>query len=274
MRYLLYTYILITIFLTPLLCVGASNGDSYRAVYRYDYIRDSVNSSYNHDILYLELCKDSSFCFSRYTWEYDSILREPNGKKKHNQLVLNAVQKEGIYTFSYPHRMSGFMISKLNHRKDINVQNWHDGEYYQYSDNPTDFNWTISDSTKLINNYLAIKAECSYHGRNWTVWFCPELPWSDGPWKFTGLPGLVIQAYDSDKLYLFNLSGMYINEKPIRPWVTRANHIDRLDFLKKEYNYYKHFDYGMDSFIDIKVKGNGFDEIMYRKGIEPDFLNQ
>lgn len=270
MKQFIYLYILIA----PLLCMGSTDERAYRAVYNFDFIRDSVNSSYNHDVLYLELYPDNSFCFSKYRWEYDSLMREPNGRKIHDQVVLNAISKEGIYTFSYPHRMSKFMICKSNYRKEMSVQHWHDGEYYQYNDNPTDFKWIISDSTKIINNQLATKAECRYHGRDWTVWFCQELPWSDGPWKFAGLPGLIVQAYDSDNLYIFNLSQLYIEGNPVRPWVKSATQIDRLGFLRKEYDYYKQFDNGINSFLDIKVDKNEFNEIMYRKGIEPDFLNQ
>lgn len=40
------------------------------------------------------------------------------------------------------------------------------------------------------------------------MWFAPEIPISDGPWKFHGLPGLVLEAYDVQHHYEFAFLGM------------------------------------------------------------------
>ena len=47
-----------------------------------------------------------------------------------------------------------------------------------------------------------------FKGRKWTVWYSAEIPISDGPWKINGLPGLILDAVDSDSLYHFYCVGM------------------------------------------------------------------
>lgn len=55
----------ITLINITLFCCNA-NGADYRAVYDFEYTKDSINSIIEKDILYLEISKNSSFCFSYY----------------------------------------------------------------------------------------------------------------------------------------------------------------------------------------------------------------
>lgn len=56
------------------------------------------------------------------------------------------------------------------------------------------FQWEITDETKDILGYKVQKA--IYVNPNQTVeaWFAPELSFSDGPTKFSGLPGLILEV--------------------------------------------------------------------------------
>jgi GLPGLI family protein len=64
-------------------------------------------------------------------------------------------------------------------------------------------NWSFQDDTLTVNGYLCQKAVCRFRGRNYIAWFAPDIPVSNGPWKFGGLPGLILKVYDTDKLYVF-----------------------------------------------------------------------
>lgn len=57
-------------------------------------------------------------------------------------------------------------------------------------------NWCIFDEIKTINNHLCRKANTTYKGRNYQVWFTSDYPTNYGPWKLNGLPGLIIVAQD------------------------------------------------------------------------------
>lgn len=64
-------------------------------------------------------------------------------------------------------------------------------------------NWTIEPDTKNFNDLVCQKATARFKGRNYTAWFCSQLPYSNGPWKLGGLPGLVLEAYDDKKEVVF-----------------------------------------------------------------------
>ena len=70
------------------------------------------------------------------------------------------------------------------------------------------FDWQLQDGDSIVCGYPCHKAITTFRGRTWTVWYTLDLPYSDGPWKFCGLPGLVLYAYDSEDKFRFNCIGI------------------------------------------------------------------
>nr|WP_294793936.1 GLPGLI family protein [uncultured Mucilaginibacter sp.] len=68
--------------------------------------------------------------------------------------------------------------------------------------------WKILKDTLNFSGLRAQKATTTYKGRNWIAWFAPELPFTTGPWKLNGLPGLIIEAYDDKKDVQFKFAGV------------------------------------------------------------------
>lgn len=64
--------------------------------------------------------------------------------------------------------------------------------------------WTLVPKDSIIAGYHCQQATTDYRGRHWTVWFTPEIPYSDGPWMLYGLPGLILQAEESEGLFSFS----------------------------------------------------------------------
>ncbi|WP_196887348.1 GLPGLI family protein [Aureivirga sp. CE67] len=55
-------------------------------------------------------------------------------------------------------------------------------------------NWELSDETKKIHNFNCQKATLNFRGRKYIAWYTPEIPIFSGPWKFKGLPGLILEV--------------------------------------------------------------------------------
>lgn len=77
------------------------------------------------------------------------------------------------------------------------------------------FDWRIEDEWKEVCGYRVRKAVCSFRGRDYEAWFAPGLPVSDGPWKFSGLPGLILEVYDIPCEYRYVLIGLRQVRRPI-----------------------------------------------------------
>lgn len=74
-------------------------------------------------------------------------------------------------------------------------------------DDPVKFAWNILPEKQKIGEYNTQKATTEYGGRAWTAWFSSDIPFQDGPYKFYGLPGLIVKIEDTEKNYSWMLSG-------------------------------------------------------------------
>ena len=69
------------------------------------------------------------------------------------------------------------------------------------------FNWNILSDKVKIGTYTTQKATTEFGGRKWNAWFASDLPFQDGPYKFNGLPGLIVKIEDDGGNYSWELKG-------------------------------------------------------------------
>ena len=56
--------------------------------------------------------------------------------------------------------------------------------------------WQVEEDQKTIGRFSCRKARGHFRGRAYTAWFTSDIPIKMGPWKFNGLPGLILEIYD------------------------------------------------------------------------------
>ena len=66
-------------------------------------------------------------------------------------------------------------------------------------DSTIDIRWELTNESKKIGAYTVKKATAAFRGRDYTAWFTTQIPLPYGPWKLSGLPGLILEAYDTHK---------------------------------------------------------------------------
>lgn len=140
------------------------------------------------------------------------------------KIQVEAMQKSGVYK----DLSKSFVMPKFSHRisKDNATKETTYIEQISSGFTPIDlgykenntFDWKISPDTQKIGEWKCQKATAYFGGRTWTAWFSSEIPLQDGPYKFHGLPGLIVKIEDTNKEYSWELKGT----KKIDDWEEKS----------------------------------------------------
>lgn len=117
----------------------------------------------------------------------------------------------------YPNTVLSHLIEKQYSNQNIKVFNKIIRYNYVYSIK-NNLDWELHPAdTMRIKNYICYKATTKFEGREYVAWYTPEIPISDGPYKFWGLPGLILKVSDTENHYIFTLESFekYFDELPI-----------------------------------------------------------
>lgn len=174
----------------------------YKAIYKLLFHPDTTNRNIvikNERILYLG--KESSTFMDKNTVARDSFLTAVIGENPEPGSIDHpSFSLIGMPRVSYTGR-----IFKDRKSKEISVYE-NVFKNYVYYENGDINKWVLKDSILKIGIYQCQKAETDFRGRHYNAWFTTEIPIGDGPYKFYGLPGLIIKIGDSNEDYVFELT--------------------------------------------------------------------
>ncbi len=102
-----------------------------------------------------------------------------------------------------------------------------------YRDAAPEINWNIGEERKEIEGIPCRIATTHLYGRDWTAWFAESIPVFEGPWKLTGLPGLIIEAYDNNREHEFELISFSPCSVPIINYVEKGDQLTRKQMIKE-----------------------------------------
>jgi len=155
------------------------------------------------DLQRLEVGSHISKCYSHFIFNNDSLITDWRKKHPNAQTVPISLGEKGKKKSWDEYRNSEYFkdFSKNSFSEYVCMPRGIPNQ--QYSENISIQSWDILADTTTVAGYLCQKATCTFRGRNYTAWFAMGIPIQNGPWKFGGLPGLILKVYDSDKLYVF-----------------------------------------------------------------------
>ena len=165
----------------------------YRIFYDMEYKTDSTSSEYTNKKMILDVDKQRAMFYSYKLYQSDSTIIS------NEKIGRPTMSKSMDYEFMILKKTAIKQISKI-HRILYDI--------YELQEDYPNFNWKILSETKKINNLTCQKATLDYKGRTWEAWFTLDLPYSEGPYLFNGLPGLIISINDVKKNYIFNMYGL------------------------------------------------------------------
>lgn len=191
---------LITIF--SVLFIGIlANAQNKRFTYEYKFIPDSTNAAeVKTEMMNLDTSPSGSKFYSYTVYHADSISRIDLEKQLAATGMINikADSRKGFVRYS---------VSKKYPKYETSLHNRLLMDKYRVADERP-INWKISSEKQKIGEFNTQKAETDLAGRHWIAWFTTEIPIQDGPYKFRGLPGLIVKLEDKTKSHVFNLQGI------------------------------------------------------------------
>lgn len=183
-----------------------SFAQNYRAVYQYEYIPDSVNLENRKSIQAILYSNEvNSWFTSEGNFKRDSLSTLVKNGKVSPYNAINEMRKFG--------KIDGykFTVSKNYDTKETVLYDKIATQRYKYIDNAS-FDWEIGTETRMILDYNCQIATLNFGGRSYVAWFTNEIPISDGPFLFEGLPGLIVSIQDTKNHHKFELISFRIDE--------------------------------------------------------------
>lgn len=188
--------------LTAFMAVNAQE-TANRFFYELSYKPRKDSAKVEKVMMILDVTKDKSI-YRDYTMvAQDSILK----------IQFDQMMKSGVYKdFSKMVTMPKFSEKVYKFYPDMKIQ------YVERIssgftpvnigyDDESKMNWNISAEKAKIGSYNTQKATTEFGGRQWVAWFAADIPLQDGPYKFHGLPGLIVKVEDAGKNYSWELKG-------------------------------------------------------------------
>lgn len=185
------------------LCLGAQEKAVYRITYDCDALRDN-NAQRKTYRWQLDIGEATAVFYNSANRQY---LQEADAFKHSDDVMAGIAGLQQLWA-KYPNRNSLQVLIGKPKAGRYTYMNRIGADDLKYEEPLPQLDWTLTDSVKTICGYTCHQAKAGLYGRTWTVWYCPELPLSYGPYVLGGLPGLILEAEDADGLFHFTAVGI------------------------------------------------------------------
>ena len=237
--------LIFVVFLSTYSCYGQEQS-RYKCAYQFDFLRDTIKMEYCRKEIYIVQIGNKLTKGFTYQKTYLDSLQKASPELY--RTLFNASVKESIEamrrtgdvshmnnnSFSYGAFPSD--LYKDYKKNEIRVRDNISIHSFIYTDELKPQDWEIVSDTATLSGYHCQKAKCQWRGRDYEAWFTPEIPISEGPWKFYGLPGLITKLYDTKKHYSFELIGFQEIKEPIDTKIPKnTKKIERKEFYRTDF---------------------------------------
>lgn len=203
-----------------------------RFIYEYKFISDSTKiDDVKTEMMFLDTTKDGSKYYSYTVFNSDSLMKVDLEKQlaATGSINVKSDMQKGSVRYS---------VTKTYPDYKINLHRRLGMDSYNISDDRK-INWKISSEKEKIGEWNVQKAEADFAGRHWIAWFSTEIPIQDGPYKFRGLPGLIIKIEDKTGSHKMELKGIknIVGDVDVNVWEAKEIVVNSRQFQKviKEY---------------------------------------
>lgn len=218
-------------------------------VYDYKWCIDTIgllDENYDGDRMLLQIAPNGVSKFSSYkNLTVDSLIMSMSDVQ-----AVQAAMEGKLSNGEFMTIFKNYPEGKLTHSEKICM------DWFSYEEEMPVFKWELTDSVNNVLGYKCHAAKCNFRGREWTVFYCEDIPVMDGPWKLHGLPGLIMKASDKDYHYSFECIGIKSNaDRPITIYKVPYNKTERKKYYDTKHRYdvnpYAYFEAGGNGHITV-----------------------
>ena len=189
---------------------GATKIDTLNNQYQIEY---TVN--FNNYIplskkgILIPYLKENKSNYYEMPFDEDNTTKDDPNDSEINETIV--VGKKNVIKRNY----TNLNTNKLSSTETITFDN----SLYLVTEALPKLEWDLSHADTLkIGTYICNKATTSFRGRNYIAWYTNDIAITFGPWKFHGLPGLILDMYDETHKFewiVTKISKKVINEKTL-----------------------------------------------------------
>ena len=191
--------------------------DTTRLRVRYAFCAEKIDDHLTYiDLQRLDVGRRVTKYYSQFVYQSDSLLtnyakEHPDAKAVPNWMGVASRKHDQWSEYEW----SDYFIKNGQLTEYCQMPQWLHRYNSKYTEAVPKMEWKLTNETQTIIGYKCQKATCRFRGRDFVAWFAPDIPVKCGPWKFGGLPGLILKVYDKDKLYTFEAIGIETRPHPI-----------------------------------------------------------
>lgn len=221
----------ITLALFALVGLQAFAQSSGRAHYRVYWSPNEPDSHYSATLDFSQ--SSSIYTGADYTGKTQSgITRSEYVDEKGNRFINQSLKMYAgeVYVVSdvQKHQMQTFQVLNRGNSGTLSE--------YVVEEPLGEISWEFVDTTSAFSGIKVRGAKGWFRGREYFAWYAPLIPVGFGPWKFNGLPGLILDVHEIDGVFAFRFDGIELDDKHAMPEVIFPKTAEKISI--KDYAFY------------------------------------
>lgn len=222
---------------------------------KYNYSINSVKKTSNGLLGFCEAklyFTDSFFIYSEINPNSSKTETEISKNSENNATVKFNTDEQFLFEYLYNSKTKESFIKDFIFLKK-----------YYYKTKESNPNWILSNEKKKIDTFNCQKATTIFNGRTWIAWFTLDIPYPYGPWKLHGLPGLILEASDTEGKYTFTFTSISNNgtldKTPLfNEWQNKSINSTQQDYMNIKKKKINELESKAKSFGGSNITGGSF----------------
>ncbi len=193
--------------------------------YEYSFVRDTTAINPNHrfkELMLLDFNPNSSVFYSQqYAAAREAVKKATFAAQTSSNVEIKASDLPK-YKVGYSVYREG---SKIYFTSNINR------DFFTFENTYLDWNTNFKE-VRTILGYKCNKATTKFGNRVYTAWYAKDIPVSEGPYRFKGLTGLILEISDENKYHSFTAIGIEKKAIEIAP-LQKGIPVTKEQYIKK-----------------------------------------